>query len=207
MPSQRPSVPLQQPSRIITLISQLPVYQKLKELLNNIDKKVLIIGLVLLLLIVSMSFYFYNKPKKTEIPSFLESVNEDFAGALDSCVKTRNVEKRDKCLYRAAPYALKNNVSLAIDICKKIEDGSEVNRCLNFLSMYVVKRDINLSIDICSNIGNVSLKNNCILSLVPDLVQQDTNKTLELCTQFDIKDDCNYNIAFKQIRLEESKVY
>lgn len=170
-----------------------------------------IIGLVVLIVIVTLLIIFYGKggeeEEKSEIESFLESVNKDFTATLNSCIKTRNSEERDRCLYRAAPYAVKENVTLAIDICKRIEDSSEVIRCINFLSSYMVKKDMNSSIDICNSMEDITSKNDCILGLIPDLVQQDINRTLELCKQFDIKDNCFYNIALSYTDIEEGKVY
>lgn len=175
----------------------------------KINKNMLIIGLILLILMAGLSFYFSNKEKKTEIQSFLESVNKDFTKTLNSCMKTENTEERDKCLYRTAPYAAKTNLSLAIDICKSISSSSEINKCLNFLSLYMIKKDIDLSIDVCNTIEDIPSRDRCILGLVPELAQKDIDRALLLCEQFDAvsKDNCFYEIALSQIDFETRKAY
>lgn len=197
---------------ITPILPQRDRQEQIKEQLK-LGKKRIIFGLVLLIVIDSFSFYFYIKwkkqDKKTEVQSFLESVNKDFTATLDSCLKTGNSEKRDRCFYRIAPYAVKNNLSLAIDICKRIEDNSELNRCINFLSLYMAKKDINSSLAICNNIENTFSRNNCILGLVPGLVKEDVNRSVEICSQFDdvLKYNCFYNIALSQMNLKENRLY
>ncbi len=185
--------------------------------LPKINLKIVAVIFVISILVIAGLFYFNREEAKPRIqtkqPSetqlFIQSVNDNFTAALNSCTETGNSNKKDSCLYRIAPYATKQNLSLAINICKRISDNSKVTKCLNFLSMYMKRKDIDLSIDICNNINDTSSKNNCVLSLVPDLFKQDEDKALELCSQFDniLKDNCNYNIALTQIGSEEGKVY
>lgn len=186
--------------------------------LPKINLKIAAVVFVISVLVIAGFFYFNNRKEvrpriqtkqSIEIQIFIESVNKNFTGTLNSCMETANTNKRDSCLYRTAPYAAKHNLSLAIDICKRISDSSKVTKCLNFLSMYMKRKDMGMSIDICNNINDSSSKDNCILSLVPDLFKKDENKALELCNQFDnlLKDDCHYRIALSQIGSEEGKVY